>query len=335
MTDLSERYLVAALRGVPGGQRADVERELRGAIDDAVEDRVNAGEPPDSAERAVLEGLGDPARLAAGITGKPLHLIGPDLFIPYRNLLLTLLSIVMPIVGIVLAGVAIADGSDVVGALLAGIGGAWTVGIHLFFWVTITFVAIERLDAMRDARDEFTGAMGRWTVDQLPALPQDRVSAGEVAGEVLTTVLTIGGLLFLYGAGWFTDAAGAAVTVFNPGLPTLWLPALIIVLGAIAVVQVAVYFVGRWTIPLAAGYALLELAFAVPVVWLALNGALVNPAFAEAIGWPPLSDGDGIAMIALAVTVALVTGYEIFDAFRRARRADARATISAVGEGAG
>ena len=37
-----------------------------------------------------------------------------------------------------------------------------------------------------------------------------------------------------------------------------------------------------------------ELAFAVPVVVLALSGSLINPAFADALGWPQLADGDGV-----------------------------------------
>ena len=81
MTSLTERYLGAALRGIPESQRTDVEGELRSSITDAVEDRVSAGEDRVAAERAVLEGLGNPARLAAEYAGQPLHLIGPELYL--------------------------------------------------------------------------------------------------------------------------------------------------------------------------------------------------------------------------------------------------------------
>ncbi len=104
MTNLTERYLAAALHGIPQAQRPDVERELRSSIADAVEDRVRGGEDQADAEKAVLEELGDPARLAAGIAGRPLYLIGPDLFVEYRRLLVLLLTIVLPIVGLVQVG---------------------------------------------------------------------------------------------------------------------------------------------------------------------------------------------------------------------------------------
>jgi hypothetical protein len=323
MTQLTERYLAAALRGIPESQRSDVERELRSSIADALEDRVSGGEDDELAEKAVLEGLGDPVRLAAGISGRPLHLIGPDLFVEYRRLLVMLLSIVMPIVGVVQVAVQVAGGEDWIGAIVAGIGAAWTVGLHIFFWVTIIFAFVERVDAAREARDEITKAAGHWTVERLPALPAGRVTAGETVGEIVTVFISIGGILFLTGANWFTDASGDVIPVFNPEVWSTWMPILIGALVAQALLQIVIFLVGRWTMPIAAVHALLQLAFAVPVTVLALTGSLINPAFTDAIGWPPLADGNGPAMLALAAVTVLVTGWEIFDGFRRARRAGA------------
>lgn len=154
----------------------------------------------------------------------------------------------------------------------------------------------------------------------LPAPSAERLGIGETVGEVLTTVLTIGGLLFLRDLSLVTGADGQVVPLFHPALTTFWFPVLIALLVSIAVLQVAVFAAGRWTIPLAAGHGLLQLAFAVPVVWLALNGTLIEPAFAAEVGWPPLAEGDGPAMLGLVAAVILVTAWEIFDALRRARR---------------
>ena len=272
------------------------------------------------AEKAVLEGLGDPARLAAGISGRPLYLIGPDLFVEYRRLLVLLLSIVLPIVGLVQVGLHVADGEDLIGAVLVGVGAAWTVGLHIFFWVTLTFAAVERFDAARDAREEITRQAGRWTVDRLPEVPSSRMSAVEAVGDILMIVLSIGGLIFLNQVAWFTDAAGELIPLFNPDLWNGWMPALIAVLLSIAALTGVVFLIGRWTMPLAILHAVLQLAFAVPVAALALTGSLINPAFADALGWPQLAEGDGVAMIALAAGVILVTAWEIVEVIRRARR---------------
>ena len=251
MTNLTERYLAAALHGIPQAQRPDVERELRSSIADAVEDRVRGGEDKADAEKAVLEELGDPARLAAGIAGRPLYLIGPDLFVEYRRLLVLLLSIVLPIVGLVQVGLHVADGEDLIGAVLVGVGAAWTVGLHIFFWVTLTFAAVERFDAARDAREEITRQAGRWTVDRLPEVPSSRMSAVEAVGDILMIVLSIGGLIFLNQVAWFTDAAGELIPLFNPDLWNGWMPALIAVLLSIAALTGVVFLIGRWTMPLA------------------------------------------------------------------------------------
>ena len=321
MISLTERYLAAALRGIPERQRKDVEGELRSSIDDAVEDRVAAGEDRAAAEKEVLEGLGNPTRLAAEYAGRPLHLIGPELFLVYRHLLLRLAAIVVPVVFVVLTAVELMSGGSYVGALVDGLGGALTVGVHLAFWVTLVFAFLERADAARDARTEIVGATGRWTVDMLPEPTADRVSVADTVGEVVSTLITIGGLLFLRNLSWVSDANGEVVPLFDAALTDFWFPVLIAILAALAVYRVLVYLVGRWTIPLAIGFTVLEVAFALPFIAFALSGTLINPAFAAEVRWPPLAERDGPVMLVIAIVTTLVTAWEIFDAFRRARRA--------------
>jgi len=332
MTSLTERYLAAALRGIPERQRSDVEGELRSSVTDAVEDRVAAGEDRVAAEKAVLEGLGNPARLAAEYAGRPLHLIGPELFLVWRYVLLRLVAVVVPTVFLVITAVELMGGAGYPGALIEGIGVALSTGVQLAFWVTLVFAFIERADAARDARKEIVGASGRWTVDMLPDPTAERVSVGDMVGELFTTVLTIGGLLFLRDVSWARGANDEVISLFDPALTDFWFPVLIAILAALAVVQVVVYVVGRWTIPLAIGSSVLSVAFALPVVVLALNGTLINPAFAAEIGWPPLAEQDGIVMLAIAAGVTVVTAWEIFDAFRRALRAPRAQPSAGLGQ---
>jgi len=54
--------------------------------------------------------------------------------------------------------------------------------------------------------------------------------------------------------------------------------------------------------------------------------SVINLAFADALGWPPLADARGPVMLGLAAGPLVVTAWEIYDAYRRVRRADARAT---------
>ena len=95
-TNLTDRYVAAAMRTVPEQQRADLAAELRASIDDQIDARVEQGEERDAAERSVLTELGDPDVLAAGYTGRRLYLIGPKLYLVWWRLLKLLLSIVLP-----------------------------------------------------------------------------------------------------------------------------------------------------------------------------------------------------------------------------------------------
>lgn len=319
MTPLTERYLAAVLRGIPERQRSDVDRELRSSIADAIEDRVEAGEDRVTAERATLEALGAPAGLAASYSGRPQYLIGPDMFPAYREVLARLLPVVVPIVAVVVTVLELLDGATYLDGLLSGLGAAIATAVHFAFWVTVVFALIERTDVLREARTEITGAARSWNVDMLPSEPADRVSVGETVGEVFTTLITIGGLLLLRDTSWFSDSGGG-FQILDPGLSEFWLPVLIGVLLAMAALQVIVYVVGRWTILLAVVNSVLSAAFAIPVVWLALNGLLVSPEFATDVGWPELAEGDGPVMLIVAASVTLVSLWEIIGPYLKAYR---------------
>ena len=321
MTSLTERYLAATLRSIPEKQRPDVERELRSSIADAVEDRVGNGEDRTAAETAVLEELGNPTRLAAGMTGRTLYLIGPELFLAYRYVLFLLLGIVVPIVGVVEAAVEINGGAGIGQAILVGLGGALAVGVHVAFWVTLAFAIVERVDKSTWKDSDLKEITGPWTVEHLPDLPSSgAVTVGETVGEIVTLGISIGGLLYLRGWSWVTDDSGAPIVLFDPALWDFWFPALIGVLALQAVFHIVKLTVGRWTIGLAIVNAILLAAFAVPFAVLAVTGSLINPAFAAEVGWPPLAEGDGIVMLALAAASILISGWEAIDGFRRARR---------------
>ena len=330
MTSITERYLAATLRGLPQSKRADVERELRSSIADAVADRVESGEDRAAAENAVLEGLGDPTRLAADYAGRPQYLIGPEFFEPYRQLLTRLAGVVIPLAAIGLTALGIVAGKPLVGAILDGLGGAFMVGLQLVFWVTVVFVFIERADAARETRAEIA-ARGRWTVAHLPEAVPSGVTISETIGELVTIVITIGGLLVLRDLAWVRDAAGTPLPILEPSLGNLWLPLLIGLLLALVVLHVVVHVAGRWTLPFAAVYTAVNGAFALTFVGLALNGTLVNPAFAAQIGFPQAAEGDSVVMIAVAATAVVVTALEILSVVRRARRANGPRPVGNLG----
>ena len=146
---LTDRYVTATVRNLDDDQRVEVERELRTTIEDMIDGRLEAGAASrPEAERAVLAELGDPLRLAAGYSGRPLYLIGPSVYPQWRRVLGLLLSTLVPLVTAVNLVVRLfvddvatdGIGPVVVGALATG----FIVAVNVVFWVTVVFALAER-----------------------------------------------------------------------------------------------------------------------------------------------------------------------------------------------
>ena len=163
---LTDRYVTATVRDLDDDQRAEVERELRTTIEDMIDGRLEAGAPSrPEAERAVLAELGDPVRLAAGYSGRPLYLIGPRVYPQWRRVMTVLLTTLVPLVTAVNLVVRLfvddvateGVGPAVVAALWVG----FMVAVNVVFWVTVVFALAERGRVA-------TGVELEWDPDQLP-----------------------------------------------------------------------------------------------------------------------------------------------------------------------
>lgn len=305
-TTLTDRYVEATLRRLPPGQRPDLERELRSSIADAIDDRVTAGEEPAAAEGAVLTGLGDPARLAAGYSSTPLHLIGPNLFLDYKRVLTALTVTVVPIVVTVVAVVRGLDGASP-GTMAGGaIGAGITTAVHIAFWVTLLFAALERGGKSRAPN---------WTPDTLPAPPSRRMRYTELILESVATVGFSALILVSPAVGPKADATGTPVPILNPWL---WESGVVYLFIALVVASLAVAFAkyhAGWRAPLALSGALVQIAPSILLIWLAANDKVINPAFLAAAAWP----AEATAWIAPGLIIAGAAGIlsVIMDSVRR------------------
>ncbi len=102
---------------------------------------------------------------------------------------------------------------------------------------------------------------------------------------------------------------------------SFWLPFLIAVLVATVGLEIAKYRAGRFTWPLVAVKAVLNLAFAVPVVWLMSTDRLLNPDLVARFEW--LGEGDNLKTVTtvVVVTTILVVLGDTVDSVIKARRA--------------
>jgi len=310
---ITDRYVAATLRRLPARQRADIEIELRALIADAVESREESGVPADTAEVQALTELGDPVRLAAEYADRPLHLIGPALFVDYSRLLIVALATVVPLVLVGVAFVAVQGGGDFLSAARDALGAALVAAFHVAFWSTALFAVIERLPALRSRRAVAWNPLARAALPERGLDPLT-LTAGSSVAAVIATVLVI-----LQTVGPVRDADGSLIGVIEPGL---WSSGALMLAALFAIASIgaafAAHYVG-WGYPQAIANAVLGLLFAIPVIVLALTGALLEPAFFAAAGWP---GGDGVVAWIIAVFIGLLSFTDIVDGFGRARRAN-------------
>jgi hypothetical protein len=288
-----------------------VEQELRASVADALDGIVDQGAEPAAAERTVLTGLGDPNRLAAGYADRPQYLIGPALIIHYWRLLKVLLAVVVPIAMVAVSIATALSGGDL-GIVFAS---AFSTGInlvvHLAFWVTVVFVLVERF------APEVRESLGEWSLEKLPELPARRQSFMDTVLSVTWIAVLIALLLVQQ---FFVFVDGRSLPVLNPDLLSLWLPVLVALLAAEIALELVRYRVGRWTFPLVAVNAVLNIAVAGILIALLRADKLLNEAFFAAIRWPEGGGPDGVIAILGTIGMVVVAGFSIVDSLVRAIR---------------
>lgn len=312
---LTDRYIETILRQLPLRQRADIERELRASIADAVDERLESGVDPAEAEIAVLTDLGDPARLAAGYADRPLHLIGPALFVDYARLVRVLLATAIPAVTV---GVAVSHAArgDTVGAVTgAAVGTGITVAVHIACWTTLVFALLER--ALHRRRPT-ARRPARWTPAALPELPSRRARRAELISTTVALVLFASLILVSPGLSLAQTPDGRPIGILSPWL---WDTGVVYAFIAVVVASLAFTYAThylRWNLALGMGRALVDLAAPTLVIWLTLSDRVLNPAFVDAAGWTPAVPGaisTGLVVVS-AVTVLHTLGTTV----RLARR---------------
>lgn len=159
------------------------------------------------------------------------------------------------------------------------------------------------------------------TVDQLPKDRGNRqITLSDTAFAIGWLVLVILFVPLQHFHSFLTASSGDNLAILNPALWTFWLPFLIAVLLSAVRLEIAKYRAGRWTWWLVALNALLDLAFAAPLVWLLLTDQLLNPEFVARFEW--LGRGNNLDKVATvsALGVILIVLWDIVDSLVKAHR---------------
>jgi len=306
---LTDRYIGAVTRRLADPRHSETAERLRSSIDADIASRMADGTDAETAEHEALVALGDPDRVAAGVAGGLLHLIGPAVYLDWLRLLRLLLVTSVPAVGAVLVVAQVLAGIPVLEIVLTTLSTMISVGFGIAFWVTVVFAIIERT---REGDTPLTN----WTPDDLPReQTKPAVGIGDLIGGVLAVVLLVGGIIWQATASPFVDADGRLITFLAPALWPWWLSYVVVVLLAELAFAVVLYRLRRWTPGMATLNIVLNAAFAVPFVTLLLLDEIVNPAFSAAFTdtitallgqLPEVGVTFGVSAIALGVSAIAI-----------------------------
>lgn len=190
--DLIEQYLYDVVRRLPEKQKKDIEQELRTLIDDMIAEREEAGNGNrEEITRAVLNELGNPAKLAKGYRGEHDCLIGGEYYDSYcyiTKIVLICTAAGILISNIVSAIVHVVEAEGMTGGIwedMSNIGSIPIVLVSVFGFITLVYALMERNHVKVSPAD--TG----WSLEKLPRIPSKKavISRGESAVGVVFGVL--------------------------------------------------------------------------------------------------------------------------------------------------
>jgi hypothetical protein len=316
-TTLTDRYVDAAMRTVPEKQRDDLAAELRGSIDDQIEARIAEGADPDSAERAVLTDLGDPDKLAAGYTDRPLWLIGPRYYLTWWRLLKLLWTIVPAC-----AAFGVALGQTLAGESFGEIIGTvasvtMSVIVHIGFWTTLVFFIVERSERGADA-----SFIGSWSPDDLPEPRERRASFGDLVASLVFLAIAAGAILWDRFVGFVYTPETGWISFLAPDTWPWWIGALFVLMVLEALLAISVYAKGRWDAGSATVNLFLNLTIAGGALWLLSQQQLVNPEFFASV-IPADSAGTVTTVMStlFGFGIVAIAAWDSVDAYLKAHRA--------------
>jgi hypothetical protein len=281
--ELINRYVYAVTSKLPAGQRVEIERDVRGLIEDMLEVRAQGGKANMAIVEEVLSELGHPGKLAAQYRETKRYLIGPELFDMYWVVMK--IATFWSLVGLLIAyGIQIfLDPSETLKLFIEYIGvSLFSVVVHVFAWVTVIFAIMEYAGVK--AADIDRKKKGPWHPSELPSIP-DIGARIRLSGTVVSMMFTIFFfVLFVYSnlLGVHLHVGSSAYTFIS-----LWdyevvqqlLPFFFGLLALYILREVIKLFFGQWTKKLVLYMLAVDVVIFIIYVFLLADQSIWNPSF--------------------------------------------------------
>jgi hypothetical protein len=253
--DLIAKYIYAVTRYLPSSQRAEVEKELHGLIEDLLLERTSAKNPAKKDIEAVLLELGEPSLLADKYRGTKRFLIGPNHYEIYLFILkIVTLSVAFGLTMAMAIGYVVNPPEQFLEALLHYIGSIAAAIAQVFAGITIAFALFEHYGVQIF---DLSGKKREWRPSDLPSIPLQAALIKPVE-PILGIIFAVLFIILLNAANQFIglyihgqDSGLTVIPLFNQEVFTTFLPYFNVLLFLAIGKECLKLVIGKWTLPLA------------------------------------------------------------------------------------
>ncbi|MBP2240969.1 hypothetical protein J2Z40_001529 [Cytobacillus eiseniae] len=205
-----ERYVHAVTHLLPQSQREDIAKELRGLIEDMLDERVQDGNATKKDVEEVLLELGEPRKLANKYRGTNRYLIGPELFDHYIMVLKIVLIATSAVIGVSFIIEIIMDPPSILQAFISFIVSVVTGLPMAFAWTTFAFASLQ-FWGNKQLKVVDLQLNSDWKPSDLPPIPHPKgqVKKGEAITGIVFYIICI--TFFVFSSDYF------GIWVFDDG----------------------------------------------------------------------------------------------------------------------
>lgn len=281
--EMIDRYVYAVTQRLPAKQRADIEMELRGLIEDMMEERRDEGGSAEEVARETLLSLGEPGELANRYRGGPRYVVPPEMLDVYLLLLKIVGSSALFGLGLVFVIRAVVDPMQALDYFIDYVVSIFSGVIpHTIGWVTLVFLILSLTGTKWEV-----GMNKEWTPEELPPIPDPkrRIHPSEpIAALLFTPAFLIVFFGFLHLVGLPVRAGGnplVIVSYFEEAALHAYWPGVVALSAVVAVMNVYKLMKRRWTKRLAWANVAYQLVYFGFLALVFTDPAVFNPAFIE------------------------------------------------------
>lgn len=330
--EMIDRYIYAVTKKLPQNQRQDIADEIRGLIEDMLDERIGNGKTQEKNLEDILLEIGSPRELADKYRDKKKYLIGPELYDSYMIVLKIVLITLGASIGIKFIVETVLDPLSILDYFIDMIISLVTGFPMALGWTTFGFALGEMFGDIRE-QDILKQT---WHPSDLPELPnkKSQIKRCEPIGGIIFYAIALVFFAFssdFFGVWVFQDGFTGVVPFLNEQTYDMYRLVIILLLGISILKECIKLVIGKWTVKLAVISTILN-AISLTIILFLINQAdFWNPTFMQDLVASDIvsfgSDAYDVVskvwdQVTLWLVIILVIGliWETIDAFLKTRK---------------